>query len=766
MKSVFAAFGTLSHRLPVAARLGLGFALLLAILGIVAWKSHVAVGGVAERGDQVAADGTLATEVSRASGSFAKARIGLREFLLTSEPVEFARAVSFAAQAKFTLGNAARGAAPAQATAVQGIDGQLTAWMGTAMQLRMAWIGYSSEVDERFFPQGTALTAEARRLVDVWFDDQAISRAALAFIDARAGANRFLHRGDRTLVTPTVEWLRVARETAETAARQTHLPAETQAELTALASGVQAYAAVFQEVARLRAEAERIRVGVLAPIDAQLDADMEHLQTALAGHAATTRTEANALAETATQEIALFSGGAILAGLVLALTIAISVTWPLRRLTASVARIAAGETKAPVVDQQRRDEMGAMARALEVLRGQVGRAYASQQMLEQIPIGVMVTDPNDDFRITYMNPQSASLLGTMEAMLPMPVDKLLGQSVDVLHRNPGHQRAILSDPTRLPHKARIRLGHETLDLTVSAVRDRDGAYTAALLCWNIATAQAQLADRFETDVGVVVEALAAAATQVQQAAGSLSASAETSGLRAVDVAEAGQEAGAEVQSVAASAEELASSIAEITRQVAEGAAVARAAADEARATNTTVEGLATAAARINDVVRLIGDIAGQTNLLALNATIEAARAGEAGKGFAVVASEVKALAGQTARATQEIGDQIAAVQKATAEAVTALRSIGGTVGRMEEVTSAIAAAVEQQGAATREIARTAAKVAGATDAVVARISEVREGTEATGIAAGGLVLSAQDLATQTASLREKSGRFLAAVRAA
>jgi methyl-accepting chemotaxis protein len=217
--------------------------------------------------------------------------------------------------------------------------------------------------------------------------------------------------------------------------------------------------------------------------------------------------------------------------------------------------------------------------------------------------------------------------------------------------------------------------------------------------------------------------------------------------------------------VAASAEELAASVAEITRQVAEGACVARAAAEEARATDGTVQGLAQAAAKIGDVVRLISDIAGQTNLLALNATIEAARAGEAGKGFAVVASEVKNLAAQTAKATEEIAAQIGGIQGSTEEAVSALHSITGTIEKMNEVTAAIAAAVEEQGAATREIARSAALVAETTGAMTRRIEDVRRGAGETGEAASGVLNAANDLAAQAATLQGRAADFLREVRA-
>ncbi|MFC7689068.1 methyl-accepting chemotaxis protein [Paeniroseomonas aquatica] len=398
----------------------------------------------------------------------------------------------------------------------------------------------------------------------------------------------------------------------------------------------------------------------------------------------------------------------------------------------TIRAIAGGNADVVVPDRDRADEIGGIAGALEELRGTVQRAFAQQQMLEQMPSAVMTADPRDDFRVTSMNPATRALLGTIEHLLPCKAHELLGQSIDVMHRHPGRIRGILADPARLPHQARIRLGEETIDLLISPIRDARGDYVSSMLVWSLATAQARLADRFEADIGGVVQAVASAAAQVQGAAQALSGAAVTSDREAGAVAEAGNRAGGDVQAVAASAEELAASVAEISRQVAEGATVARAAAAEARATDETVQGLAQAAQRIGDVVRLIGDIAGQTNLLALNATIEAARAGEAGKGFAVVASEVKALAGQTAKATEEISSQIGAIQAATGHAVTALRSIGGTIERINEVTTAIAAAVEQQGSATEEIARSAGQVAEGTSAVALRIQDVQRAARETG----------------------------------
>jgi PAS domain S-box-containing protein len=275
----------------------------------------------------------------------------------------------------------------------------------------------------------------------------------------------------------------------------------------------------------------------------------------------------------------------------------------------------------------------------------------------------------------------------------------------------------------------------------------------------------RLAGDFEAAVGEIIETVASASGELEESASMLTRTADQTQQLSVAVASASEEASTNVQSVASATEEMASSVTEISRQVQESARMAGEAVGQARSTTERVGELSKAAARIGDVVELINTIAGQTNLLALNATIEAARAGEAGRGFAVVASEVKALAEQTAKATGEIGQQIAGIQAATHESVGAIKDISSTIEKLSEVSSTIAAAVEEQGAATQEIARNVQQAAQGTQLVSSNIVKVQQGAGETGSASTQVLGAAQALSGDSSRLRQEVGKFLNTVRA-
>jgi len=275
-----------------------------------------------------------------------------------------------------------------------------------------------------------------------------------------------------------------------------------------------------------------------------------------------------------------------------------------------------------------------------------------------------------------------------------------------------------------------------------------------------------MADEFQNSVGNVVETVSSASTELQSSANSLASTAESTSQRSSEVASAANQASSNVQTVSAAAEELSASISEIGRQMEQSSTISRRAVEEVEHTNDKVRGLANAADQIGEVVGLITDIAEQTNLLALNATIEAARAGEAGKGFAVVASEVKNLANQTAKATEDIGNQVGAIQDATQESVDAIQGIGKIVNEVSDIATSIAAAVDEQRGATLEIARNTEQAASGTDQVTSNIGQVTEAAGETGESASQVLQAAGELSQQAELMRTEVGKFVESIRAA
>ena len=276
--------------------------------------------------------------------------------------------------------------------------------------------------------------------------------------------------------------------------------------------------------------------------------------------------------------------------------------------------------------------------------------------------------------------------------------------------------------------------------------------------------QRQMADRFEADVKSVVGAVAQATKDMQRVAGEITTSVNGTSERAAAAAAASEEASASVNTVAAATEELASSVAEIGRQVSHSSGVADDAVAKAGQTTEMVGSLAAAGEKIGDVLRLIGAIASQTNLLALNATIEAARAGEAGRGFAVVASEVKELASQTAKATEEIAGQVAAIQSATGDCVTAIGGISDTIREISGIATTIAAAVEEQDSATREIARSVQQAAAGTGEVSLNVAGASQAADQSRILADNVLVASGELSQHAAALFKSVDSFLAGLR--
>ncbi len=322
-----------------------------------------------------------------------------------------------------------------------------------------------------------------------------------------------------------------------------------------------------------------------------------------------------------------------------------------------------------------------------------------QSMVENAPVNLMLAD--SDLKLIYMNPKSRQTLRTLEKYLPKPVDQLIGQSIDIFHKNPEHQRKLLADDRKLPIKAKIKVGDQILDLLVSGIYDANKKYMGPMVTWDVITDKINLVKTLEE----TANQLAAAAEELSATATQLSNNAQTTSDQSNTAAANTEQVSKGVQTVATNTVEMVASIKEIARNSSEAANISKDTLKKAQGTNQTITQLGASSQEIGNVIKVISSIAQQTNLLALNATIEAARAGDAGKGFAVVANEVKELAKQTAKATEDITNRIGSIQKDTQGAVEAIAGIAQFIEKLNSISMAIAASIEEQTATTNEVAR-------------------------------------------------------------
>jgi Methyl-accepting chemotaxis protein (MCP) signalling domain len=438
---------------------------------------------------------------------------------------------------------------------------------------------------------------------------------------------------------------------------------------------------------------------------------------------------------------------------------------PLVRTAHALTGLARAEAVSLSAFEHKRDEIGDMARAFAMLKTEVMDSFKLRQTVAGMPTGVMTLDRATGWVVDYVNPALLRALQAEAGQFPVPLDRLVGSAGTDIFARAGLKTTDFDSIPEGGLRHPFVLGRSAFALTLANITSPSGEKTGAMVAWEDVSDRGRLASQFEAAVKVVTDSVEAASTELRSRAMQVRTAATTTQAQAEAVARSSEESSVSVTTVASAAEELSASVAEISRQIGSSTAIAGEAARDSERMVAIVQDLQMAAGRITTVVHLIGSIASQTNLLALNATIEAARAGEAGRGFAVVASEVKQLASQTARAAEEVVEQVNAIQGKTDDAVNAIGVISSVIERISGVTASIAVAVEQQRSATDEIARNTQQTASGTHEVAQSITEVSSATRETGTAAEDMLHRADALQASVETLKQEVETFLTALAA-
>ncbi len=660
-------------RFRLRTRIFLGYRILIVLLlGIAAYGGYglSLVGEEIDKMDGIAGNANRARELAF---RLEEVRRGLSDYRIDRDPDSLKEAIEAETRAEALLRESADYTLSEQRRAMfNNVAAKLRALNGTRERLAAL---FDTEAAERatMLAFGETLKSAMTRLIDVagtsdnpadWRHAEAVSASVLA---VQTAAARYLASHDPASIADFRNSARAASRTL--AAPDGPASSEARAMLAPIGAALEPYVAAFDRMSAALADGDAIYTE-------QIRSELREMQTTtgkglerlVAGFGIVSERAAATSSGTLTKQLGL-SGAATVVGIILAVLIARTISRPINNMTIVMTKLAEGDSESEIPGRDNTDEIGQMARAIEVFR------------------------------------------------------------LQAIEKN-----------------------------RLAAAQDRErAAKERRQMAMDMHTRE------FGDSVSGVMESFSKAAATMRQAASDVAEGARETRESTSKTADGATASSRDLASVAAATKEMAASINEISGQVSQISHSVQAAVDRATETDAKVGGLMAAADRIGDVVRIITDIAGQTNLLALNATIEAARAGDAGRGFAVVAGEVKALAGQTARATEQIGAQIDAIRAATGAAAAAMRDVGGAISEVETVASAIAAAVEEQAASTRQITDSVQQVALVTSASAEAMHGVLSIVESTGATSQTALRASKEVGSTAETLRAEVADFLNAM---
>ena len=564
-------FSNLSIRTKILA----GFALILAILGVVAGNSYYSFTNVASGLDHYTEATEEAALAAKIETNFLKLEGNVREYV-NSGNVEKAKAVeTIAPKLQHSLDQARKVIHdPKHMAKLDEITAVFGEYMSLFMKVRSVKAEHDQLVKEKLFPESDKIVQDLEIIASDATRNGNSNAAILAQAAHEHGQMLRLYAQSMVFESSEEFGAKVQKELQEFQSAMSGLKGtvttakgrELIAELETLFADFQT---TFDKAHKDEVELDHLMNKEMVEKAHKMVEDTEYLEAAAAEIEHMVRTETDSTVVAGEVVIALVSIAGFGVGLVLAFVLGRMISNPIREVTEIMGQLAQGNSDMEITGGERTDEIGAMKRALLELRQAVKDAFELSQMVEDMSINVMKCDL-DDFKINYLNKSAKKTLKTLEHALPVKADSMIGQSIDIFHKNPEHQRTLLRDPKNLPHKANIKVGDDMLNLNITAIRDKGGNYVGPMLAWTVITEQLALSEK----VLNVVKNVSAAATEMRSAAESMTSTAESTSKQATAVAAASEEAATNVQTVASAAEELSVSVTEINRQVGQSTEVA------------------------------------------------------------------------------------------------------------------------------------------------------------------------------------------------